>query len=301
MKVIFFGLGSIGKRHLKNLFSYGKEHSIDFEVTAFSTSGNRKFSGVTYIQKKEEIGIHYDLAFITNPTFKHLETLELIKDKADFVFLEKPVFSESIELDEKENYGQNIYVAAPLRYKKIMDAVRRKIPSQNVYSVRVICSTYLPNWRKDTNYKENYSAFREMGGGVELDCIHELDYIIHLFGFPKTVDKQFGKFSRLEIKSNDLATYLLRYEDKVIELHLDYFGKKPQRKFELFTEDGLIEVDLLENKLSVNSVLITKEFEDSNEMYCKELEYFMEEVITSKSNWNNLCHANEVLKIAEEK
>ncbi|MUO03999.1 oxidoreductase, partial [Enterococcus faecium] len=43
---------------------------------------------------------HYDIAFITNPTFKHLETLNVIVEKVDYIFLEKPAFSESIDLTQ---------------------------------------------------------------------------------------------------------------------------------------------------------------------------------------------------------
>lgn len=300
MKVIFFGLGSIGKRHLMNLFAYGDEHSVNFDISAFTSSGNQEFPEIKYIEKKEQLDEHYDLAFITNPTFKHFETLELIGNKANFIFMEKPVFSKSIQLDSKLRSKKNIYVAAPLRYKKIMDVVRKQITDIEVFSGRVICSTYLPDWRKNVDYRKNYSAFRDMGGGVELDCIHELDYVTNLFGFPSQVKKQFGKFSNLEIESNDLATYLLIYEDKILEVHLDYFGKKPKREFELFTELGIIKVDLLNNMMSVNGVVIDQENEDSNEMYQRELCYFLEEVVANKNNWNDLNHANEVLKIAEE-
>ncbi|MGG5309190.1 Gfo/Idh/MocA family protein [Enterococcus mundtii] len=301
MKVIFFGLGSIGKRHLKNLIKFGHEHSVKFDITAYSSSGKKEFSDIAYIEHEEELKDNYDLAFITNPTFKHLPTLNMIYKKANYIFLEKPVFSESVDLAEYDYNEQNIYVAAPLRYKKIMDLTRKKIMDSNIYSVRSTCSTYLPDWRKNTDYRVNYSAYKSMGGGVELDCIHELDYIIHLFGFPKEVKKQFGKFSHLEIGSNDLATYLLSYEDKIVEVHLDYFGKDPMRKLELFTTEGLVEINLLTNEVSINNSVVCKLVENSNDMYEEELKYFLKNVITNKSNWNSLYHANEVLKIAEEK
>ncbi|HGF7633026.1 TPA: Gfo/Idh/MocA family oxidoreductase, partial [Enterococcus faecium] len=266
-----------------------------------SSSGKKEFEEITYIQNRDDLDTHYDIAFITNPTFKHLETLNVIVEKVDYIFLEKPAFSESIDLTQYNYDYKNIYVAAPLRYKNIMEVVRNSIQSKKVYSVRAICSTYLPDWRKGTDYRNNYSAFKSMGGGVELDCIHELDYIINLFGFPKSVKKQFGKYSNLEINSNDLATYILRYDDKIIEIHLDYFGRVPTRKFQLFTLDECINVDLLNNKISFEENIVKEMPESANDMYEKELKYFFENVVTGKENWNDLYHANEVLKIAEEK
>ncbi|HAQ3890956.1 TPA: oxidoreductase, partial [Enterococcus faecium] len=103
------------------------------------------------------------------------------------------------------------------------------------------------------------------------------------------------------INSNDLATYILRYDDKIIEIHLDYFGRVPTRKFQLFTLDECINVDLLNNKISFEENIVKEMPESANDMYEKELKYFFENVVTGKENWNDLYHANEVLKIAEEK
>ena len=43
----------------------------------------------------------------------------------------------------------------------------------------------------------------KMGGGVHLDLIHEIDYLIYLFGIPKEIKKQYRKVSKLNIDSND--------------------------------------------------------------------------------------------------
>ena len=43
-------------------------------------------------------------------------------------------------------------------------------------------SSYLPDWHPYENYKESYAAKKELGGGVVLTSIHELDYLYWLFG-----------------------------------------------------------------------------------------------------------------------
>ncbi|MDB7279597.1 Gfo/Idh/MocA family oxidoreductase [Enterococcus faecium] len=302
MKVIFFGLGSIGKRHLKNLTDYGKRNDIDFEITSYRSGKSPEDDNdknVTFIYSDTELADHYDIAFITNPTFKHLETISLIEPRVDYIFLEKPVFSSSENLtDLKVDYNK-VYVAAPLRYKKVLQFAKELLTSLEVYSGRVICSTYLPNWRQG-DYRTNYSAIKSMGGGVELDGIHELDYVVDFFGLPDKVNKVFGKYSNLEIDSNDLAIYLLQYSDKIIEIHLDYFGQPSTRKFQFFTSKGNLEVDLLENKVILNGESVAEFEEQPNQMYQNEIQYFMSIVVENKSNWNNLYHANKVLEIAEE-
>ncbi len=68
-----------------------------------------------------------------------------------------------------------------------------------------------------------------MGGGVSIDLIHELDYLCYLFGLPQRVRLEKGKYSSLEIDSDDLALYQLAYPDKLAQIYLDYFGVSARR------------------------------------------------------------------------
>lgn len=44
----------------------------------------------------------------------------------------------------------------------------------------------------------------------------------------------YGKFSSLEIDSEDLAIYIAKYNNFLLEVHLDYFGKETQRYLEVY-------------------------------------------------------------------
>ena len=45
------------------------------------------------------------------------------------------------------------------------------------------------------DYKKSYASKKELGGGVVLTCIHEIDYMYWLFGDIKEVFSLTGKFS----------------------------------------------------------------------------------------------------------
>ena len=66
-------------------------------------------------------------------------------------------------------------MAAPMRWCGTMLALKEELPRLKPYSARVICSSYLPDWRPGVDYRTVYSAHREMGGGVTIDLIHEWD------------------------------------------------------------------------------------------------------------------------------
>lgn len=302
MKVIFFGLGSIGMRHLRNLVQLCEERQLEITVDAYRT--NRTADTVEHISTTyydvEEVPATYDVAFITNPTSLHYETLQKMKNKAHYFFIEKPVFDNPSYLELLDEIDEDsVYVAAPLRYKKVMTAIKTYLSEKQVYSVRVICSSYLPEWRAG-DYRESYSANKELGGGVELDCIHELDYVTDLFGFPSSVKCMLSKKSDLYITSNDLAIYILEYLDKVVEVHLDYFGVYPRRQIELITQDDLIICDILNNTIySHKDGHIVDISELTNTMYMQELAYLLDVVVKRQGNWNNLIRASHVLKLAK--
>lgn len=108
-----------------------------------------------------------------------------------------------------------------------------------------------------------------------MDLVHEWDYINYLFGEPKAIKSIICKKSDLEIDSDDLAVYLAEYPDKVVELHLDYFGRVPMRKIELFGKEDVIEADLLNEKITyrkTNQVIHLSEERD--EYQIRELKHF---------------------------
>lgn len=298
MKVIFFGLGSIGKRHLSNLTQVCEEKGIDVSIHAYRTSKpTSNIEGVKNVYHMNELESEYDVAFITNPTSLHYETINFIKDRVASFFIEKPIFHKIHPDISTWEYPDKYYIACPLRYKKVMRVAKEIVEKQKVLSARAICSTFLPNWRSG-DYSKNYSADPNLGGGVELDCIHELDYIVDLFGFPIETKYMFGKVSSLEIKSNDTALYMLRYSDKFVELHLDYYGRHSQRKIEFITENDLITVDLITNQIASETKKEIVSFdEEYNQFYLNEMNYFVEQVISNKDNRNNLYHAHKVLEL----
>ncbi len=308
MKVCFFGLGSIGKRHLKNLTNICKNKKIDIEVHAFRNTNNKLDEEIKSLVDKEifikdDLSSDYDIVFINNPTSMHYKTIEFMKNKCKNMFIEKPIFDDIVYDLKKLDLNKGFYyVACPLRYSNIVEYLKENIDIDKVYSVRAICSSYLPNWRKNTDYRKTYSAIKSQGGGVSIDLIHEWDYLTYIFGIPNNVFNFQGKFSNLEIDSEDLSVYIAKYKDKLIELHLDYFGRTSKREVEIYIDLGCIKGDFIKNKVTFDydkeDVIFYNE--DNNYMYEKEMEYFLDCVINKKYKNSNINNAYNVLKFIKE-
>jgi len=306
LKVCFFGLGSIGTRHIRNLISVGSELGLHFQIDALKTIKNpiaddiKKYLNRIYA-RNDEIEHLYDIVFVTNPTSLHFETIKFMADKASNMFIEKPIFDKTdYNLNKLKLSPSSIYyVACPLRYSGIVQELKKIIQNEHIYAIRAICSSYLPEWRKGVDYREVYSSKKLMGGGVSIDLVHEWDYLTYLFGFPQEVINMQGKYSHLEIDSEDLSIYIAKYKDKLAELHLDYFGRTARREIELFTYDGTIRGDFTQKEISFSNGRPTINVSGYEDVYILEMRNFLQMILNKTPNNNDINHALNVMKLTK--
>ncbi len=282
MEVLFVGLGSIGTRHLRNLFQVAKEKGIEVQADALRSSMRPLAEDVEGLLRAQYVSYdqlgHYDAAFITNPTHLHAHTLAELAGKVDCFFIEKPIFEGTGYDLEQLGLGPNqkAYVAAPMRWCGTFLALKERMPDLKPYSARVICSSYLPEWRPGVDYRTVYSAHKGMGGGVTIDLIHEWDYLVDLFGAPLEMYNFKGTYSHLEIDSDDLSVYIARYPSLLAEVHLDYFGRTYRRAIELFCKEGTVTADFGAGTLTLENGEVIHCEEPVNQRYLREMDYFLD-------------------------
>lgn len=307
LKICMIGIGSIGSRHLKNLHDILRERDCPFQIDALR-SGNRPLSADlaalltdTYYAYAD-LPSDYDVIFITNPTSLHYAAMEACMNKTRHMFIEKPVFDRTDYDLRRLNVRPDgiYYVACPLRYRKVIQYLKEFTRDKAVFSARAICSTYLPDWRPGVDYRETYSARKDMGGGVGIDLIHEWDYLCYLFGKPRNVRNFSGTYSDLEITSEDLSVYIAQYDHLLLSLHLDYFGRYDRREIELYLKDDVVVGDLIRSRVQFLKSGKTMEFpEERNEYQKKEIACFLDMVAGKRENHNPLSLAYDVLKITK--
>ena len=127
-----------------------------------------------------------------------------------------------------------------------------------------------------------------------------MNYLTYLFGKPQKVKAIIAKKSNLEIDSDDLAIYIAEYKDKVVELHLDYFGRKTLREVVLFTCEDTIIGDIVSGKITFLKLGEVLEFnEDRDKFQIRELEHFLDIIEGNCVNDNDVEHAISVLRLSQ--
>ena len=309
------GLGSIGKRHLRNILAI--ENTKKLEIIIYSKQTKSYLSNHKNIKIFDTLDKCLlekpDVGFITNETIHHIPiAIKLAKVGLD-LFIEKPL---SNKISNVKTFSKIVktkklitLVGCNLRFHRCINEIKNLIDQKvigDIISVKVECGTYLPDWHPNENYSKSYASRDDLGGGVVLTCIHELDYLFWFFGETQEVFSITGKYSNLKITASDLSAIILKFKNNIIaEVHLDYFQKPEARSCKLIGTKGTITWDSLSNEVNIydfkkskwKSKLKIKKY-DKNEMYVKELEHFIQCVNKKKKTINDISQGEYVLKVA---
>lgn len=301
MNILIIGLGSIGKKHANAL------KSILPGAEIFALRSNRIseiLPEITNIYSFDEIkSIVVDFAIIANPTSEHKKTIEQLSEYCIPLFIEKPIYS-SLDIEDAVNtvISKEIktYVACNLRFLDCIKFIKEKLlrtQNKRINEVNVYCGSYLPDWRPNVDFRKTYSAIPELGGGVHIDLIHELDYLYWLFGTPKSVTRKFKNQSSLAISAYDYANYILDYDGFCANVVLNYYRRDPKRSLELVFDDETWEIDLLKNQIICRYQTIFSSEQRIIDTYQTQMEYFINSLNEKTNTFNTLSDAYNVLKI----
>ncbi|MBF0216713.1 MAG: Gfo/Idh/MocA family oxidoreductase [Candidatus Omnitrophica bacterium] len=312
MRFLVAGLGSIGERHIRNLLRMGHEISGVDPARRARANIVRSFGIDVYGTLPEAMKKNYDGAFICTPTVTHVKTALAFAEKGIDLFIEKPLSNDLSGIDRLK--------AAVARHKLVTMVAcnTRFFPSfikaasiiengkiGKVLSARAEAGFYLPYWRPGTDYRAAYSARKELGGGVILDIIHEIDFLCRLFGKVDRVFCYCGKVSGLDISTEDLAEILLVFrKGTVAQVHLDYLQRTYRRHCKFIGDKGVVTWDYISQKVELFGVDARKStvFEENinterEQMFIDQATHFIECVKTRKKTVNDIGEAQGVLKV----
>ncbi len=230
MKILIAGLGSIGRRHLRNLQALG-EHDILLFRTGNSTLPNDELSGLPVeMDLQSALAQRPQAVIVSNPTALHLEVAIPAAEAGCHLLIEKPVSHSLQRLDELQaavqRGGGQVLVGFHFRHHPGLQKVASLIASGAIgkpLSARAHWGEYLPGWHPWEDYRQTYSARPDLGGGVILTLSHPLDYLRWLLGDVAAVWAFTGRLNDLELQVEDTAEIGLQFNSGVLgSVHLDY-------------------------------------------------------------------------------
>lgn len=314
MKFLVAGCGSIGRRHLGNLKSLGVTDLTALDILPERRrEAEKDFNVPTFESLNEALADGPNVVFVTTPTSLHVSVALEAAQRGCHLFVEKPLSHNLDDVDRllslAKAKGLVTLVGCNMRFHPGIAKVKKLLAEGTIgtiVSARAQTGQWLPDWHPWEDYRLGYSANQNLGGGIILDAIHEIDYIQWMVGEPVDDVACFaGHLSRLEIDTEDTAAILLRFAGGTIgEIHMDYVQRSSSRSCHITGEEGSVRWDQSNQKVSwyLASDGDWHQFDyssewDPNQMYLDELEHFLRCLTGEEQPVQDLHAAKGMLEI----
>ena len=262
VNIAVIGAGSIGSRHARIL------RELNHEVVVVSRqSGAGKYEKISVALKHEK----FEYVVVASKTSQHLDDIcELSASKfSGRVLIEKPILT-SLKKFPRNNFDFTA-VGYNLRFHPAIAWLHDTLPQLGyISSANFYVGQYLPTWRKNDRYQNSSSATIANGGGVLRDLSHELDLAQYVFGNWTHLTSTGGKFSNLEIETDDTFSILMQTKIcPALSIQMNYLDRIKQRVITINGDKGTIRIDLLSGLSQFNQT--TQVFNvDSDHTYLAE-------------------------------
>lgn len=257
MRFLAVGLGSMGKRRVRNL-----QHLKAGEIAGFDPREDRRDEAAT------KYGIDtfsdFDQAFesfkpdaliISTPPDLHVRFAKIAVANDRHYFSEASVVDD--EMDELISLAQAhpSIVAAPsctLRYHPSIQSIKRIVDSGEFGKPLLFtyqAGQWLPDWHPWEDYRSFYVSRRATGACREI-VPFELSWLTWLLGPVSVLTAMRDKLSTLDADIDDAYQVLLRFKSGLIgHLLVDVIARAPVRSFRLCSEQATIEWEATNKQL----------------------------------------------------
>lgn len=301
MKFAIAGVGSIGRRHLKNLLALGEREIVLFRSRK-STLPDEELAGFPVETTLDGLFEHMpDAIIISNPSALHLAVAIPAAEHGCHLLLEKPISHSLTGIQELKSAVErnhcNVLVGFHYRYHPTLRIAAQKIKNGdigNVVSAHAHWGEYLPNWHPWEDYRVSYAARSDLGGGVVLSLCHPFDYVNWLFGRPTFEWARAAILGNLDIPVEDVAQTCLRFPNGAFGLiHLDFLQNPPSHFLDIIGTKGQMRwnnadgaLSIYSNALSSCNIITPPPGFERNTLFLEEMRHF---IAVAKSETPSLC------------
>ena len=246
MKFLIIGLGSMGKRRIRNLQYLKVKDIIGFDLREDRRKeAEEKYRIKTFENFKKAMNQNPDVFIISTPPNLHTKYALIAAKNNKHFFMEASVVSEGMKELIKGCKNKEIVAApsctmrfypAPKEIKRIIDNGKIGKPLAFTYH----SGQYLPDWHPWEDYRTFYVARKETGAAREIVSF-ELVWLTWIFGEIEKISCFKDKLSNLDVEIDDTYQILMKFKNKVFgHMMVDVISRVADRSMKIFGEGGVI-------------------------------------------------------------
>ncbi len=294
MTGLLVGYGSIGRRHLANLYELG--------ITDWAVVHTGR--GTLPLDPPGPVRLYRNLvealdeetpsfAVIANPSSLHLNAAVACAAAGCHLLVEKPLSDRLDGIAELEGAaaarGVRILVGFQFRHHPTLARIGAILRSGAVGSpldATVVWAEHLPSWHPWEDWRRGYAARADLGGGVHHTICHPFDYLRLLFGDPEEVTASLTTDGPLGLGVPEAADVVVGFGGGFrARVHLDYWARPLMHRLAVVCADGTVEWDYATGQLRTWTagsgswrVERLPGVNDRNDLFVEEARHFLEVV-----------------------
>jgi len=293
MKFLVVGLGSMGKRRIRNLKQLNQEEIMGFDVKVERCSESESKYGIkTYNDIQNALAEKPDAMIISTPPDLHMKYAKIAIDEGIHFFTEASVVQDEMKevIDKLKNSKIIGLPSCTMRYHPITLKVHDFLKNNFIGKPLAFLyhsGQYLPDWHPWEDYRKFYASKRKTGACREI-VPFELVWLLDIFGDLESVMASKSKISNLEADIDDIYNVLLNFKNGIQgTLTVDVIARFPYRQLKILGEEGVIFADWSErtinyftkdsgwNNNKIDDGKIEKDYIHGEGPYVQEMSYFI--------------------------
>jgi predicted dehydrogenase len=223
MKFLVIGLGSMGKRRVRNLLAIGGHHVAGFDPRADRRAEAQDKYGIAVFDSVEGAlaGFAPDALVISTSPAHHMTYARIGQARQLPCFIEASVVEADAILalhEQTREHGPLMAPSCTMRFfpgpKKVKQLIAEGVIGK-VLNINYQTGQYLPDWHPWEKIEDFYVSERATGAGREI-VPFELTWLNDIFGQPTPLACAKAKLTDMNADIDDIYHCLLRYPDNVL-------------------------------------------------------------------------------------
>lgn len=316
LKFLIIGLGSMGKRRIRNLQVNGQFGIIGYDLSSERRREAEKKYGIeTIVDLKKISKDNFDAMIISTPPDQHGDYIRMALKLKKHFFVEHPTSADGYkEIFSNENLP---IVKAPsctlLFYRpvKMIKEILEKGKIGKILAFQYQAGQYLPDWHPYEDYRKVYFSKKATGACREIFPFE----LIWLNWFFKArvaeVSGSISKISDLEMDADDIIFANLKYQNGILgNVIIDVISRKPYNTLRILGSEGTLDLDMHDSVFKLynakskttKTVVVPKGHPETGyineeEMYNNEMKAFLRAINKKNKYPHTFVDSSRLLKI----
>lgn len=257
MKFLIVGLGSMGKRRVRNLQFHGEKNIIGFDFSAERRKEAEEKYNIRIIDDLKKLSSgDFDAVLISTPPNQHGDYIRFaLKNKKHF-FVEVTTSDDGYE-DVLKDENKDIVKAPSCTFRyylpiKIIKKILREGKIGKILAFQYHMGQYLPDWHPWEDYRQVYFSKKETGVCREM-LPFELIWLNWLMDSEVAdISGIIAKVSDLDMDADDIILSNLKYENGILgNVLINAISRKPVRTLRVLGSGGVLDWERFDHEIKL--------------------------------------------------